>query len=101
MANRAASLTASKAMTPSAAAEMAPQHGRKFDCLSGFETWQTDWAEPKQKWCCTNFNMGCGADAPGTQIGFDCSKDFHHWETVWSPGKKGWCCDHMKIGCAS
>lgn len=45
-----------------------------FDCSEGFEDWQFEWSEDKQKWCCEHKQRGCPVEttslaapaAPGT-----------------------------------
>lgn len=75
-----------------------------FDCQAGLDHWQRGWSLLKQEWCCTYYQLGCGAvDGVGLDSGepFDCDVGTANWDLGASEPKKEWCCQNKDIGCPS
>lgn len=70
-----------------------------YNCEADFSSWQDDWSEPKQEWCCANLGRGCQTATTSTvSPPFDCGGELSEHE-VWPEAMRRWCCTHADLGC--
>lgn len=83
----------------------------RFNCVAQYESWQTSWPPPQQRWCCLHFGRACPPPpsttkgpaevllAPKPAMHFNCDTHREDWAAGWSAKRKVWCCEHFGRGC--
>jgi len=76
------------------------------DCWKGVADGLADWAPKKARWCCTQFQIGCGKASSNSSSRIEDSQQYDCWDGLydkhdaWSDKKVEWCCRHQQLGCS-
>jgi len=73
-----------------AGASSTPAADQHYECETGPSSNAEDWPEPKKRWCCVHYSIGCP---------INCTVGFYTYQTTWTYRKLKWCCLHEPHWC--